>query len=57
MAWRIVHSRATPNEFHPLGKLPGSVWEIPSLPLNVPERIEHGQCCGGRKRPWVRRRP
>ena len=36
---------------HPLGKLPGSVWTIASAPLNVPERIEHARCCGGRKRP------
>jgi DNA modification methylase len=35
---------------HPLGKLPGSVWEIASAPLFVPERLEHGRCCGGRKR-------
>jgi DNA modification methylase len=33
-----------------LGKLPGSVWEIAFTPLNVPERLEHGRCCGGRKR-------
>lgn len=39
------------DEFNPLGKLPGSVWEIASVPLNVPERIEHRRCCGGRKRP------
>lgn len=36
---------------HPLGKLPGSVWEIATVPLNVPERLAHGRCCGGRKRP------
>lgn len=35
---------------NPLGKLPGSVWEITPTPLNVPEWLEHGRCCGGRKR-------
>lgn len=35
---------------HPLGALPGSVWEIASAPLVVPERIEHAHCCGGQKR-------
>jgi DNA modification methylase len=34
---------------HPLGKLPGSVWQIASAPLFVPEHIEHARCCGGRK--------
>lgn len=34
-----------------LGKLPGSVWEIAAAPLYVPEHIEHGRCCGGRKHP------
>lgn len=41
----------TQRALSPLGKLPGSVWEIPSAPLFVPEHIEHAQCCGGRKRP------
>jgi DNA modification methylase len=36
---------------HPLGRLPGSVWEIAAVPLVVPEHIEHARCCGGRKRP------
>lgn len=27
------------REYNPLGKLPGSVWEIPSAPLVVPERL------------------
>ncbi len=35
---------------HPLGRLPGSVWEIPTAPLIVPDRIAHADCCGGRKR-------
>lgn len=35
---------------NPLGKLPGSVWEIPSQPMNVPDRVAHARCCGGRKR-------
>ena len=31
---------------NPLGKLPGSVWEIPSAPLTVPERlgVDHFAC-------------
>jgi hypothetical protein len=36
---------------NPLGKVPGSVWTIPSAPLLVPDRIAHARCCGGRKRP------
>lgn len=35
----------------PLGKLPGSVWDIPSAPLVIPDRIAHARCCGVRKRP------
>ena len=35
---------------HPLGKLPGSVWEIATQPLVVPDRIAHAECCGGFKR-------
>lgn len=35
---------------NPLGKLPGSVWEIPTQPLNVPDHVSHAVCCGGRKR-------
>jgi DNA modification methylase len=35
---------------HPLGRLPGSVWEIATAPLIVPDRIAHAHCCGGRKR-------
>jgi hypothetical protein len=40
-----------PQATNPLGKLPGSVWEIPSAPLVVPDRVAHARCCGGRKRP------
>jgi site-specific DNA-methyltransferase (cytosine-N4-specific) len=29
-----------PLEFNPRGKLPGSVWEIPTQPLRVPDHIE-----------------
>jgi SAM-dependent methyltransferase len=35
---------------NPLGKLPGSVWEVASVPLIVPERVAHARCCGGRRR-------
>ena len=41
-----------PEQFcNPLGRLPGSVWEIAAAPLVVPERVAHRRCCGGRKRP------
>lgn len=36
--------------FHPLGKVPGSVWDIPAQPLSVPEAVAHGHCCGGSRR-------
>ena len=40
-----------PKQFcNPLGKLPGSVWTIPSQPLNVPDHVAHKRCCGRRKR-------
>jgi DNA modification methylase len=32
-------SGATPREYNPLGKLPGSVWAIPSQPLTVPASL------------------
>lgn len=35
---------------NPLGKVPGSVWEIAPQPLIVPERIAHARCCGGLQR-------
>ena len=35
---------------NPLGKSPGSVWEIPTVPLLVPDRIAHARCCAGWKR-------
>jgi DNA modification methylase len=50
-------SPGTPNTLdparfvNPAGALPGSVWPIAAQPLNVPEWLEHGRCCGGRKRP------
>ncbi|HEV2931175.1 MAG TPA: DNA methyltransferase, partial [Propionibacteriaceae bacterium] len=36
---------------HPLGKLPGSVWEIVTEPLMVPDGIAHARCCAGVKGP------
>jgi DNA modification methylase len=36
---------------HALGALPGSVWEIATQPLKVPDHIAHATCCSGRKRP------
>ena len=56
---RLPPSRATPNgqrprtmtnTCNPLGRAPGSVWEIASQPLNVPDHVAHKRCCGGRKR-------
>jgi DNA modification methylase len=32
---------------HPLGKLPGSVWSIPSQPLILPRAFAHARCCQG----------
>jgi len=52
-----LFSISTPNTLNPaqfcnpLGKLPGSVWEIPTAPLVVPDRVAHARCCGDRKRP------
>lgn len=42
--------RAMLDTVNPLGKLPGSVWSMPSQPLNVPDHISHQRCCCGRKR-------
>lgn len=36
---------------NPLGRIPGSVWDIPTEPLNVPDWLAHARCCDGRKRP------
>jgi len=36
---------------NPLGKLPGSVWEIAATPLVVPPRIAHAHCCHGFPKP------
>lgn len=35
---------------NPLGKLPGSVWVVPTEPLDVPDRVAHAKCCAGVKR-------
>lgn len=37
---------AGPN---PLGRLPGSVWDVTSEPLIVPDHVAHARCCGGVK--------
>ena len=36
---RQAHSASDPASYNPLGKLPGSVWEIPSQPLSVPAHL------------------
>jgi DNA modification methylase len=33
------HTTLSTTEGHPLGKLPGSVWEIPTSPLTVPDHL------------------
>lgn len=33
------------------GRLPGSVWSVPSQPLRIPLPIQHAQCCAGEPRP------
>jgi DNA modification methylase len=43
-------SNTDPSLFDPRGKLPGSVWTIPTEPLIIPDHISHAVCCGGRKR-------
>jgi DNA modification methylase len=35
----------------PLGKAPGSVWEMTFQPLAVPEHVAHARCCQGVARP------
>lgn len=35
---------------HPLGAMPGSVWEMNVTPLVVPDHVAHARCCGGDKR-------
>lgn len=50
-AWSTARRDEIGVDGHPLGKLPGSVWEIATVPLIVPEWLEHEACCGGRKRP------
>lgn len=49
-------SVGTPNTLNPaqlcnpFGKLPGSVWEVPTSPLRIPDTVAHARCCGGVKR-------
>lgn len=33
--------------YHPLGRLPGSVWDIATEPLIIPAEVAHRRCCGG----------
>jgi DNA modification methylase len=49
------HTAATDNTgwkdnavaHHPLGALPGSVWEVASQPFSPPVHVAHARCCGG----------
>ena len=50
-SWPTAQRDEVGVDGHPLGKLPGTVWEIPTMPLLVPDRVAHARCCGGRKRP------
>lgn len=47
---RTTGTRGTARTAHPLGRVPGSVWSVPSERLEVPEHIGHAQCCAGVKR-------
>jgi DNA modification methylase len=42
--------KPTPYAASPLGKLPGSVWEIATQPLRIPDHVAHAVCCAGAKR-------
>lgn len=50
-SWPTAERDEVGVDGHPLGKLPGTVWRIPSAPLNIPARIGHARCCAGRKKP------
>lgn len=47
---RATGTRGTARTAHPLGRVPGSVWSVPSERLDVPEHISHARCCAGVKR-------
>jgi SAM-dependent methyltransferase len=36
---------------NPLGKLPGTVWDMPTQPLTLPPHVAHARCCAGTPRP------
>lgn len=53
-ARNVSHDRTATGAYdgqNPLGRVPGSVWDVPTEPLNVPGWVAHARCCGGRKRP------
>lgn len=43
-------SNLATSQPHPLGALPGSVWEVAARALNVPDSVAHRRCCGGQRR-------
>lgn len=47
---RTTGTRNYARGAHALGRLPGSVWEIPSEPLVIPDHVAHARCCAGVKR-------
>jgi hypothetical protein len=53
-ARNISHPRAATGAYdgqNPLGRIPGSVWDIPTEPLIIPDTVAHARCCGGERRP------
>lgn len=52
---RNAHHRRTGTGAYagqnPRGRIPGSVWSVPTEPLVIPDSITHTRCCNGRKRP------
>lgn len=36
---------------NPAGRMPGSVWEVATQPLDVPEHVAHRRCCDGKPQP------
>lgn len=46
-SWSTAAREHVEVDGHPLGKLPGSVWEVPTQPLLVPDAVVHARCCAG----------
>lgn len=50
-AWSTARRGEVGVDGHPLGALPGSVWEIAPQPLVIPPRVAHARCCDGDPKP------